>query len=503
MEQNKILLNNRIANSFKWSTITEVITKLVTPILNIILAHILLPEEFAPLTMVNMVITFSEIFVEYGFRKYLIQHSFKDENDYEIHFLSALWANLFVAFFIWAIISIFSPQLCAFLGNKSLWLCLILSGSIIPLYSICGLLNSRLQKELKFKKLFFARISTVVIPLFVTIPLALFGLSYWSLIIGNILSVFAQALVLVIVSKIRIRFVLSPSCIKKMFNAATWTLLDGLFIWATSWAELFIIGKYMSDYYLGLYNNSISIVNSLSGIITASVTPVLFVGLSKLKDDDYGFTNLFHKVQRAVMLFFIPMGLGCFVYSEFIVTTLLGNEWIEASAIIGVTAISSFIRTIYIGLCSDAFRAKGHFRIPFILQFCDLCVIIPCCYLASKHGFWQLVYIRALIRIDLIIPDFILMKKVLNVGFKEQFFHSIPIYLSAFAMFLVCLFLHNAHPGRLASIFGIVVGVVVYFGLISLFPTSRKDLFENPLSQKVITGFKKVFKKKNVADANN
>ena len=85
MEDNNVLAQ-KINKSFKWSTFTELLVKLITPVLNAILSHILLPEAFAPLAVVTMVISFGEIFIESGFKKYLIQHQFSDEEEYKIFF---------------------------------------------------------------------------------------------------------------------------------------------------------------------------------------------------------------------------------------------------------------------------------------------------------------------------------------------------------------------------------------------------------------------------------
>ena len=41
----------------------------------------------------------------------------------------------------------------------------------------------------------------------------------------------------------------------------------------------------MSDYYLGLYRNSISTVTVLVSMVTAAVSPVLFSSLSKLQNN--------------------------------------------------------------------------------------------------------------------------------------------------------------------------------------------------------------------------
>ena len=72
-------LNKKIVNATKWSTITEVMAKLVAPISSMVLARLLTPEAFGVVATLNMVIAFAEIFTDAGFQRYLIQHEFKDD----------------------------------------------------------------------------------------------------------------------------------------------------------------------------------------------------------------------------------------------------------------------------------------------------------------------------------------------------------------------------------------------------------------------------------------
>ena len=74
-------LKNKVVNATKWSTITEIAAKLISPVTNMILARILAPEAFGVVATVTMIISFADMFTDSGFQKYLVQHEFKDENE--------------------------------------------------------------------------------------------------------------------------------------------------------------------------------------------------------------------------------------------------------------------------------------------------------------------------------------------------------------------------------------------------------------------------------------
>ena len=97
-------INTKVKSATKWSAITEIIAKLITPITSMVLARLLTPEAFGVVATLTMIISFAEIFTDAGFQKYLIQHDFKDEKDQIDSTNVAFWSNLIMSLIIWLII---------------------------------------------------------------------------------------------------------------------------------------------------------------------------------------------------------------------------------------------------------------------------------------------------------------------------------------------------------------------------------------------------------------
>ena len=73
-------LNKKVVRATKWSSLTEIAAKLVSPISTMVLARLLAPDAFGILVTATMVISFAEIFTDAGFQKYLIQHNAIQKN---------------------------------------------------------------------------------------------------------------------------------------------------------------------------------------------------------------------------------------------------------------------------------------------------------------------------------------------------------------------------------------------------------------------------------------
>ncbi len=471
-------VRKKTLNATKWSSITEVTAKIVSPIINMILARILAPEAFGVLTTVTMVVSFAEVFVDSGFQKFLIQHEFKDDREQNEYTSVAFWTNLIFSLIIWIIIIVFRDQIATLVGNEGLGNVLAIAGAMIPVHAIIGIQNCIIRKRLEFKKLFFVRIPAALVPLVVTLPLALLGFDYWSLVIGSMSGCVVRSILLAIVGGYRPQIFFNGGQLKHMMKFGYITLLDGLVIWSTSWVDSLLITNTMTSYQLGLYKNSIGIITTLFHIVTASVTPVLYSGLSKLQKDDRAFNELFTGAQKILCMILLPMGVGMFLYRDLATEIILGSKWSEASFIIGITAITLALRTIFISFNSDAYRAKGKFYIPLILQIADLAILIPTCLISANVGFETLVYARAIARLDVVIPGFILLYTVCKIRFADTVKNLLPNFISVTIMSCLALLLQKVSSSMVWSFFSILCCAFVYFGVLCIFKKERKAITE-------------------------
>lgn len=270
-----------------------------------------------------------------------------------------------------------------------------------------------------------------------------------------------------------------------MLSYGVWTMLDGVAIWATNWVDSLLISHFMSDYYLGLYKNSVSTVTSLFSIITAAITPVLFASLARLQDDNEQFNRLFLKVQKMLATFLIPIGVGLLMYRELATEILFGNQWAEAANIIGIISLTTALRTVFISFYSDAYRAKGHFYISLIMQCFELVILIPACIISVKYGFWTLVYTRALLKLDLIIPEIIVVWKVCRISIKDTFKTLYRPILATLAMTMAIFALQLVSSRLYWELISIVIAIIVYFGVLFIFAEERKT-FLFPIYKKLI-----------------
>lgn len=468
-------ISEKVRSATKWSTISEIFAKLVTPITNMVLARVISPEAFGVVATVTMIMSFADMFTDAGFQKYLVQHDFKDENEKFKSANVAFWTNFMISVMLWIIIILFRKKIAILVGNPGLGNVIAIACIQLMLTSFSSIQMALYRREFDFKALFLVRMISVCVPFLFTVPLGILGFSYWSLIIGNIITQLLNAIILTVKSKWKPYFFYDINLLKEMMSFSIWSLVEAISIWFTSWVDIFIISSSLNQYYLGIYKTSTTMVNSIMTLITASILPVFFSALSRLQNDDKKFNEMYLNTQRIISILVFPLGVGIYLYSDLATKIMLGNNWTEASSVIGIWALTSSIIIVFGNLNSEVYRAKGRPKLSLLAQVLHLAVLIPTCIIASKYGFRSLIFSRAWIRLELVLVHFIIMKTIIKFPIKEIIKAVIPSLVSVLVMFIIGLILKEISDSFIWSIISILLCAICYFAVLYLFPSIRKD----------------------------
>ena len=288
---------SKTKSATKWSVITELAAKFVSPITSMILARLLTPSAFGIIVTALMVISFAEIFTDAGFQKYIIQHQFKSDDDLYKSTTVAFWTNLMMSCVIWLAIFMFSVPIAKIVGSEGHADVIVVSCACIPLAAFSSIQMAIFKRKLDFKTLFRVRMAGIVTPLIVTIPLAYVTRSYWALAVGMLAREVVNVALLSISCTWKPKLYYSFTRLKQMFSFTVWTLIESITIWLTGYVDIFIVSSILSSHYLGLYRTSMTTVNSILALVVSATTPILFSALSRLQDDKKEY------IQKAIKTF--------------------------------------------------------------------------------------------------------------------------------------------------------------------------------------------------------
>lgn len=453
----------KIISATKWSSLAEVAAKIILPIVNMILARILTPESFGIVATITMVITFAEVFQDAGFQKYIVQHEFKNEKDFDESANVAFWSNLFLSICLWAIIILFHNHIASFIGEKTLGLEIIVASVSLPIFALSSIQIAYYRRNLEFKKLFWVRIITAMIPLAVTVPLAIIFRNHWALIIGTVARNFAQAIILYAGVKWKPRRFFSVKKLKEMFSFCIWTLCESITIWITANISILIVTRILGLEMVGYFKTSMSTVSSIISIVSSATVTVLFAALSRVQNDSKEFEKIFFNYQAVIGMIVIPMGFGMYVYRELITRIMLGEQWLICADFIGIYSLVNSFAIVTNSFFSEVYRAKGKPKISMIAQILYLMMLIPLTYIAANISFEALCLATSFGVLYFSGIHFLIIRFIfkLNIGIMVKNF--VLILFPTIIMAGAGLFFKTVSESFIWQFFSIGCCIVVYF----------------------------------------
>jgi O-antigen/teichoic acid export membrane protein len=340
-----------LAQSIKWSFLSELASKAVSPIVFIVVARVITPEDFGVMAAALIVISFSQIFWEAGMSKALIQRQedIADASNF------VFWVNIFLGILVAGILYISAASIShIFFHDPRVADVIQVMTLQILLGSVSSVHVALLQKEMDFHGLFWIRIITALLPGMVSIPFAFNGMGYWALVAGNLVGQFAQVLILWYLSSWRPTFIFPKlNVIVGMLKYGGGAFLTGITAWFYVWADSFVIGYFLSIQEMGLYRMASTVVNLGGGLIFGSIGPVLFSHLSRNGIGEFRKSKdilVWLAIMTAILIYF-----GASLFEKY----FLGDQWHGVGFLIEMLALVNLIGNLWAGN-SEGYAAKGN-----------------------------------------------------------------------------------------------------------------------------------------------
>ena len=475
-------LESKVVTATKWSALTEIASKLISPIAGMILARLLTPEAYGAVATTTIIISFAELFTDAGFQRYLIQHDFASDDDRDKSTNVAFWTNLVMSLIIWGIIIAFRYPIAHIVGSPGLETAIVIACAAIPVAAFSSIQSALYKRNLNFRIPFIARMIGLGITFFVTIPLAIWLRSYWALIISNIIQGLAAAITLTIFSDWKPRFYYSFRRLKEMLSFCISVIISSFLVWINMYSAIFIVSTKFDQYSLGIYKTSISKANALLSMISATIIPILLPTYAKLQNDIPQLRAAMLKLQKHLGIIILPIGFSIFLYSDIITWFFLGNQWTEAAPLIGIWGLLQSFNLLINHFCGKTFTAIGKPIISAYISIFYIALLIPSIIIASNYGLKPLFYTHSLTYIWLTILHLIAVYLFIKQSPLKIISNILPELFGCAIMVVIAYALSLVGDTPVWQTVSMVICLAAYFGFLFFLKKERaiiKNLYRN------------------------
>ena len=471
-----------VVSSLFWKLFERGSTSGVQFIVQIVLARLLVPENFGTVAIVTVFITFATIFVEGGFNMSLVQKKDSDNKD----FSSVLYLSFGVALILYLLIFFLSPSIGKFYDNSEISAILRVLSLNLFIGAFNSIQNAYVSKHMMFKKLFFSSFISSVLSGIVGIGAAYMGIGVWALVLQQLTSRIVVSIVLWFTVKWRPIVFFSTKRIGKLFSYG-WKLLAGNILHNLfNNIRTLAVGKIDDPTALAYYNRGESFPSLIVSNIDGSIQSVLFPAFSHHQEDKERLKNMVRRSIVTSSFLIFPAMIGLAVVAEPLVKILLTDKWLPAVFYIQIFCVSNLFRPMQ-GVNLQIINALGRSDINLKLQFLKRGIEFAVLLICLPFGIKAIAIGAALTPISSTVINSFPNKKLLGYSFGEQLIDVLPTFILSLIMGISIFFFSyldiNVHV--LLSI-QLIIGVIVYFALARIVKLDSLkyaiDAFKNLLS---------------------
>lgn len=310
----------------KWSSIESFSVQGMQFLFGVIMARLLLPEDYGILGMIGIFIAVSQTFINCGFTSALIRKIDRSQEDSSTVF----YFNVIVAILCYVVLFFSAPYIAFFFATPILCEVLRVLAINLVIDSLGAVHRTQLLIRIDFKRLALISLICCCLSSFFGLYLAYSGYGVWALVYQQILNAVLVTILSWFFSHWHPSFLFSWSSFRELFAFGSNLLVANLLHTVYNNITTIIVGKYYSAKDLGFYARGNNMAALPSGNIMAILQRVTFPIMAKIQDDQQYLLYVFEKYIRmsSLPIFFLMCLLAGI--SKPLVLILLTDKWADA-----------------------------------------------------------------------------------------------------------------------------------------------------------------------------
>ncbi len=435
--------------------------QLISFIVSVVLARLLLPEDYGAISMVMVFITIADIFVSSGFGNALIQKKDADNVD----FSSVFYFNIGFSTFLYLIIFICSPYIATFYNMPILSPVLKVMGVRIIIAAVNSVQQAFVSREMMFRCFFWSSLFGTLISGIFGVLMAYQGLGVWALVAQYMINTVVNTWVLWITVKWRPTKQFSAIRLKYLISFGWKILFEGLSSTIINQIRNLIIGKTYTSSDLGNYTRGQQLPNLLTINVSSAISAVLFPAMASQQDDRKRVKDLMRKSINISSYVLFPMLLGMAITAKSLVTLLFTEKWLGC---VPYLQIFCYTQAAIIGMIPrhQALNSTGRSDIymnEHLFARSTNIVILICVYKISVLAIALSGIVSSVILTATVMYT---SKRYNEYGYKEQLSDVMPVLLLCVLMGVPVYLLQylNLHY-IITLLLQVIIGIAIYWGL--------------------------------------
>lgn len=462
----KQVSKKQFTSSAFWKIAESFSSKGITMVVSIVLARILMPQDYGVIALTTIFLNLSDILIDGGFSTTLIRKKDVDDCD----FSCVLTVSFLIAALLYIIFFCISPFVASYYEEPLFSPVLRVLGLTVFIQAFTATRTALVNRNMQFKFLCYCNIAASIISGITGIAAAYAGLGVWAIVIQRLLQNTLLTALLFIKVKFKIKWQVRVDRLTEIVKFSIGVVSASLLYFVANNMYGAVIGKRYSITDLGYYSKGNQLPEQISLYTFSAVSGVLLPTISSYQDDVERVKHIIRKITSFSTYIIFPLMVGMILTSEELIVLLLSEKW-RAAAPVMIGSCIYYIGMPFTLMNSQIYYALGHSYMKLKIELIRFALMIIGLVLGSfvfNCSISELAIIGGVIMLIAAIISAYEAGKMLHYGFSEMLKDIIKPILCTGIM-SVCVLLINhvltsfGIGGELISLMlKIIVGVIAY-----------------------------------------
>lgn len=404
----------------------------VSFVVSVILARLLLPEEYGIVSLITVFTAILNLFMDSGFKNALIQKEDADQIDYSTVF----YFNVLMGILLWILMCLAAPWIARFYDKDYITPYIRIMSLTLVLGGVNGVQTAVVARRMEFKRFFYATLGGTLISAIVGIWMAYRGFGVWALIAQKLVNQGIDTVILWFTVRWRPSLCFSLQRLKPMFIYGSRLLGSSLLNSLTSNLSSLIIGKVYSSDLLAYYDKGRRIPNLVVENLQSAVQSVLFPVIAQRQNEKESVRKILRGSFMTAAYCMFPCMMGIAVCAKPIVRILYTETW---SSMTPYLQMWCFVFSFYLLHTADiqVIQAMGRSDIILKIEIIKQILSFACILAAIPFGVLAMLGAMCVVTVVSLYINSAPNKKLADYGFLEHMRDILPIFFLSAAMGVV------------------------------------------------------------------
>ena len=450
-----------VIKNFLWRLAERVGAQGVKLLVELVLARILLPEQYGVIAMVAVFITVFNVFVDSGLGNALIQK--KDADD--LDFSSVFWFNVVWCVVLYGVLFLISPLVASFYHREELTQILRVLGLQIVISGVKNVYQAYVSRTMQFRKFFFSTLGGTVGAAVIGITMAYRGYGVWALVAQQLFNVLTDTVILTITVKWHPKRIFSFERLKGLLSYGWKLLLSALLDTLYNEARSLIIGRKYTSEDLAFYNRGELFPQVIAANVNTSIDSVLLPTMSREQDERDKVRAMTRRAIMTSTYIMAPLMIGIACIGMPLVRLILTEKWLPCVPYLQIFCASMLffpIHTANLNAIKALGRSDLFLKLEILKKVIGIALILITMHISVLAMALSTLVNSLICQLINTWPN----RKLLNYSYGDQIRDILPNILLA-AVMGGCVFVVGliGLPDWATLLIQVVLGAVLYAGL--------------------------------------